>query len=47
MAWTVEFHDAFAGEFREWRHDVQRAAATVIATLETLGPTLGGRRPTP
>lgn len=41
MAWAVEFHETFAREFREWRHDVQRAAATVIATLEILGPTLG------
>ena len=41
MAWTIEFHDAFAEEFRGWRHDVQRAAATVIATLQLLGPTLG------
>lgn len=41
MAWTIEFHDAFAAEFRDWRHDVQRAAATVIATLQLVGPTLG------
>jgi len=41
MAWTVEFHDLFADEFRAWRHDVQRAAATAIATLELVGPMLG------
>src|SRR5215207_379496 len=41
MAWTVEFHDTFAGEFRAWRHDVQRVAATAIATLELVGPMLG------
>lgn len=43
MAWTIEFHDAFAEEFRGWRHDIQRAAATSIATLQLLGPTLGRR----
>lgn len=41
MAWTVEFHDSFADEFRGLRHDIQRAAATVIATLQLVGPTLG------
>jgi len=41
MAWAVEFHDAFADEFRAWRHDVQKAAATSIATLELVGPMLG------
>lgn len=41
MAWTVAFHDDFAAEFRTWRHDVQKAAATSIATLQILGPTLG------
>jgi hypothetical protein len=41
MAWVIEFHDAFADEFRTWRQDVQRAAATSIATLQLLGPTLG------
>ena len=41
MAWAVEFHDAFANEFRDWRHDVQKAAATSIATLELVGPMLG------
>ena len=41
MRWTIEFHDAFAGDFRGWRHDVQSAAATAIATLQLLGPTLG------
>src|SRR3954468_22021474 len=41
MAWVIEFHDAFAEEFRGWRHDVQRTAATSIATLQLLGPTLG------
>jgi hypothetical protein len=41
MAWAVEFHDAFADEFRDWRHDVQKAAATSIATLELVGPMLG------
>ena len=41
MAWAVEFLDAFADEFRDWRHDVQKAAATSIATLELVGPMLG------
>jgi hypothetical protein len=41
MAWVVEFHDKFADEFRDWRHDVQKAAATSIATLELVGPMLG------
>lgn len=41
MAWTVEFHDEFAAEFRQWRHDIQKTAATSIATLQLLGPTLG------
>ena len=41
MTWIIEFHDAFAEEFRGWRHDVQRAAATAIATLQIVGPTLG------
>ena len=41
MAWAVEFHGTFADEFRDWRHDVQKAAATSIATLELVGPTLG------
>lgn len=41
MAWTIEFHDTFAEEFRNWRHDIQRAAATSIATLELVGPMLG------
>jgi hypothetical protein len=41
VTWTIEFHDAFAGEFRDWRPDVQRAAATAIATLQIVGPTLG------
>src|SRR4051812_9265510 len=41
MAWTIEFHDAFAAEFRDWGYEVQRAAATSIATLQLLGPTLG------
>jgi hypothetical protein len=41
MAWAIEFNDAFAAEFRDWRHDVQRAAATSIATLQLLGPMLG------
>jgi hypothetical protein len=42
MAWSVEFHDKFADEFRDWRHDVQKAAATSIATLELVGPMLVG-----
>jgi len=41
MAWTVAFHDAFAVEFQEWRHDIQKAAATQLVVLETVGPTLG------
>ena len=41
MRWAIEFHDLFAEEFRGWRHDVQRAAATAIATLQIVGPTLG------
>ena len=41
MAWTVDFHDDFALEFRTWRHDIQKAAATSITTLQLLGPTLG------
>ena len=41
MAWTVEFHDAFAEEFRAWRHDVQKAASISIATLQLIGPMLG------
>ena len=41
MTWVVEFHDAFADEFRDWRHDVQKAAATSIAILELVGPMLG------
>jgi hypothetical protein len=40
MAWVVQFHDEFAEEFRSLRHDVQKAAATSIATLQLLGPTL-------
>jgi hypothetical protein len=40
MAWTVAFHDAFAVEFQEWRHDIQKAAATQLVVLETVGPTL-------
>jgi hypothetical protein len=40
MAWGVQFHDEFAEEFRSWRRDVQKAAATSIATLQLLGPTL-------
>ncbi|MCX7364701.1 MAG: type II toxin-antitoxin system RelE/ParE family toxin [Alphaproteobacteria bacterium] len=41
MPWVVDFHDEFAAEFRAWRHDVQRAAATSIAALQLLGPMLG------
>jgi hypothetical protein len=41
MAWAVEFHDVFAAEFEEWRHDVQRAATTQLVILESLGPMLG------
>ena len=41
MAWAVEFLGTFADEFRDWRHDVQKAAATSIATLELAGPMLG------
>lgn len=41
MSWIVEFHDAFAGEFQAWRHDVQRAATTLLVTLQTVGPVLG------
>ncbi len=41
MTWAVAFHDAFSAEFREWRHDIQTAAATQFVVLETLGPTLG------
>ena len=41
MAWAVEFLDTFADELRDWRHDVQKAAATSIATLELVGPMLG------
>jgi len=41
MAWSVEFHDAFAVEFEKWRHDVQKAATTQLVILESLGPTLG------
>jgi hypothetical protein len=41
MTWAIEFYDAFADEFRGWRHDVQKAAATSIATLELVGPMLG------
>jgi hypothetical protein len=41
MAWTVAFHDAFAAEFQEWRHDIQKAVATQLVILETLRPTLG------
>jgi hypothetical protein len=41
MAWAVAFHDAFVTEYREWRHDIQKAAATQLVVLETLGPTLG------
>jgi hypothetical protein len=41
MAWTIDFHDDFATEFKSWRHDIQKAAATSIATLQLLGPTLG------
>ena len=41
MARAVEFHGTFADEFRDWRHDVQKAAATSIATLELVGPLLG------
>ena len=40
MAWTVAFHDAFAVEFREWRHDIQKVAATQLVVLETVGPIL-------
>lgn len=40
MAWIVQFHDDFADEFRSWRHDIQKAAATSIATLQLVGPTL-------
>jgi len=40
MTWVVQLHDEFAEEFRSWRHDVQKAAATSIATLQLLGPTL-------
>jgi hypothetical protein len=40
MAWVVQFHDEFAEEFRSWRHDVQKAAATSIAMLQLLGPML-------
>lgn len=41
MVWAVEFHEAFAAEFGEWRHDVQRAATTQLVVLASLGPTLG------
>lgn len=41
MAWAIDFHDDFAVEFRSWRHDIQKAAAISVATLELLGPTLG------
>ncbi len=41
MAWTIEFHDVFAEEFRNWRQDIQKAAATSIATLQLVGPMLG------
>ncbi len=47
MAWTVAFHDAFAVEFQEWRHDIQKAAATQLVVLETVGPTLGRPMPIP
>lgn len=40
MVWAIEFHDEFAEEFRSWRPDIQRAAATTIATLQLVGPTL-------
>src|SRR5260370_38247175 len=40
MPWFVHFRDEFAEEFRSWRPDVQKAAATSIATLQLLGPTL-------
>jgi hypothetical protein len=39
LAWAIDFHDDFATEFRSWRHDIQKAAAISIATLELLGPT--------
>ncbi|MBM3648454.1 MAG: addiction module toxin RelE [Alphaproteobacteria bacterium] len=37
----MEFRDAFVEAFRAWRRDVQRAAATSIATLQLVGPMLG------
>src|SRR5437660_11224165 len=41
MAWSSELRDALAAAYRGWRHDVQSAPATAIATLQTLSPTLG------
>jgi hypothetical protein len=41
MAWTILFHDDFAGEFRQWSREAQRSAAHVIAALEVAGPGLG------
>jgi len=39
--WTVEFHDEFLAEFREFPEPVKRELAARVERLQELGPLLG------
>jgi len=44
MAWRVEFHPTFLGEFQEFSGAVQDEIAALIRLLGVLGPQLGRPR---
>ena len=41
MTWTVQFHDAFEGEFDELAEAVQDGLLAHAGLLQQLGPSLG------
>lgn len=41
MKWTVEFHDDFVSEFRNFEEDVQDEIYAKARLLEAIGPALG------
>lgn len=44
VAWEVDFHDDFVGEFRALHQDVQDQLLACVALLEQFGPQLGRPR---
>jgi hypothetical protein len=41
QTWTVEFHDRFLPEFKEFSEPVRRQVYTLIEMLVVFGPQLG------